>query len=64
MYTLGDDNPIIDEFLNRFMLSQQIQDLALQLGYIPIANVKLANANGSALTSGAAGSQSGGRKSQ
>jgi phosphate transport system substrate-binding protein len=45
MYTLGDDNPVIDEFLNRFMLSQQAQDLALELGYIPIANVKLASAN-------------------
>jgi phosphate transport system substrate-binding protein len=45
MYTLGDDDPVLDEFLNRFMLSQQAQDLALQRGYIPIANVKLANAN-------------------
>jgi phosphate transport system substrate-binding protein len=50
MYTLGDDNPVIDEFLNRFMLSQQAQGLALQLGYIPIANARLASARGSALT--------------
>jgi phosphate transport system substrate-binding protein len=55
MYTLGDDNPVIDEFLDRFMFSRQVQDLALQLGYIPIANVKLANTNGSALMARAAG---------
>jgi phosphate transport system substrate-binding protein len=48
MYTLGDDDPAIDEFLNRFMLSQQVQDLALQLGYIPIANARLASASGAA----------------
>jgi phosphate transport system substrate-binding protein len=53
MYTLGDDDPVLDEFLNRFMLSQQAQDLALQLGYIPIANVKLANANTDAPASAA-----------
>jgi phosphate transport system substrate-binding protein len=52
MYTLGDDDPVIDEFLNRFMLSQQAQGLALQLGYIPIANARLAS--GAALTARAA----------
>jgi phosphate transport system substrate-binding protein len=54
MYTLGDDDPVIDEFLNRFMLSQQAQGLALQLGYIPIANARLASATGAALTAQAA----------
>jgi phosphate transport system substrate-binding protein len=61
MYTLGDDDPVTDEFLNHFMLSQPIQDLALQLGYIPIANVKLANAGGSTLTAYTARSRSDGR---
>jgi phosphate transport system substrate-binding protein len=54
MYTLGDDDPVIDEFLNRFMLSPQAQGLALQLGYIPIANARLASASGAALTAQAA----------
>jgi phosphate transport system substrate-binding protein len=61
MYTLGDDDPVIDEFLNHFMLSQQIQDLALQLGYIPIANVKLAHASDAPLSALTMRSQSDGR---
>jgi phosphate transport system substrate-binding protein len=64
MYTLGDDDPVIDEFLNRFMLSPQVQALALQLGYIPIANVKLAQTDGSALSASATGSQWDGRTRQ
>jgi phosphate transport system substrate-binding protein len=56
MYTLGDDDPVIDEFLNRFMLSPQVQSLALQLGYIPIASVRLAQTDGSPLSASAAGS--------
>jgi phosphate transport system substrate-binding protein len=64
MYTLGDDDPVIDEFLNHFMLAPQAQALALQLGYIPIANVKLAKTDGPALTARAAGSQLDGRTYQ
>lgn len=40
MYTLGDDNPVISAFLE-FMLGSQVQQLAKNLSYIPIANMKL-----------------------
>lgn len=43
MYTLGDGNHPIDNFLN-FMLTYEVQHLAQQLGYIPIADMKLSNA--------------------
>lgn len=43
MYTLDDTNHPIVDFLN-FMLTDEVQHLAQQLGYIPIANMKLSNA--------------------
>jgi len=39
MYTLGEDNPIAAAFLS-FMLTPQIQRVALELKYIPIADIK------------------------
>lgn len=42
MYTLGDSNHPIEDFLN-FMLTDEVQHLAQQLGYIPIADMKLSN---------------------
>ena len=42
MYTLGDDNPLIEAFLT-FMTGSEVQQLAAQLGYIPIANAQLAS---------------------
>lgn len=40
MYTLGDGVHPIDDFLN-FMLTDEVQHLAQQLGYIPIADMKI-----------------------
>jgi phosphate transport system substrate-binding protein len=40
MYTMGDDDPVINAYLD-FMLTSQVQQLALGLNYIPIANMKL-----------------------
>lgn len=43
MYTLGDsEHPVVD-FLN-YMLTDEVQHLAQQLGYIPIADMKLSSA--------------------
>jgi phosphate transport system substrate-binding protein len=39
MYTLGEDNPIAAAFLS-FMLTPQVQQVALELKYIPIADIK------------------------
>ena len=41
MYTLGDNNSLATAFLD-FMLTTQIQQVAQEMGYIPIANMKLA----------------------
>ena len=40
MYTMGDDNPAINAYLD-FMLTPQVQQLAQKLSYIPIGNMKL-----------------------
>jgi phosphate transport system substrate-binding protein len=45
MYTIGDDTGAVGAFLD-FMLTPQIQRLAQQLGYIPIAQMKLAGTGG------------------
>lgn len=45
MYTPGDDTPLLSAFLD-FMLTSEIQQLAQQSGYIPIANMKLPGATG------------------
>lgn len=42
MYTLDDSNHPIEDFLN-FMLTDAVQRLAQQLGYIPIADMKLSS---------------------
>ena len=39
MYTLGEDNPLVAAFLS-FMLTPQVQRVALELKYIPIADIK------------------------
>ena len=39
MYTLGEGNPLVAAFLS-FMLTPQIQRVALELKYIPIAGIK------------------------
>jgi len=44
MYTLGQTEGAIDTFLN-FMLTPEIQRLATQLGYIPLAGTRLAGAS-------------------
>jgi phosphate transport system substrate-binding protein len=43
MYTLGQTEGPLDTFLN-FMLTSEIQQLASQMGYIPIAGAQLASA--------------------
>ena len=43
MYTLGDANPLIEAFLN-FMVGPEVQQLASQLSYIPIADAQIASA--------------------
>ncbi|MBE3557642.1 MAG: phosphate ABC transporter substrate-binding protein [Ktedonobacteraceae bacterium] len=40
MYTLGDDNALLNSFLD-FMLTPEVQQQAQKMGYIPIANMKL-----------------------
>jgi phosphate transport system substrate-binding protein len=45
MYTIGDDTGAVGAFLD-CMLTPQIQRLAQQLGYIPIAQMKLAGTGG------------------
>jgi phosphate transport system substrate-binding protein len=42
MYTLGDDKSLIEAFLN-FMVAPAAQQLASQLGYIPIADAQIAS---------------------
>jgi phosphate transport system substrate-binding protein len=42
MYTLGDANPLIEAFLT-FMVGPEVQQLASQLSYIPIADAQLAS---------------------
>ena len=42
MYTLGDDDALSEAFLT-FMTGSEVQQLAAQLGYIPIANARLAS---------------------
>ncbi len=44
MYTLGDDNTMVSSYLD-FMLTQLMQQKAQQLGYIPIAVMKLPTAH-------------------
>jgi len=50
MYTVGDTTPLVEAFLD-FMLSADAQQLAQQLGYIPIANMRLVPATSSGSTS-------------
>jgi phosphate transport system substrate-binding protein len=42
MYTLGDDDPLLNAFLT-FMTGAEVQQLAAQLGYIPIVAAQLAS---------------------
>jgi phosphate transport system substrate-binding protein len=43
MYTLGDGSPLASAFLD-YMTTQQIQAMAESMGYIPIFDLRLANA--------------------
>jgi phosphate transport system substrate-binding protein len=45
MYTMGDNNALLSSFLD-FMLTQEIQSLAQNMHYIPIANMNLSTADG------------------
>lgn len=46
MYTLGTSNAVADSFLD-FMLTPAVQQLAQQLGYIPIADMQIQSSLGS-----------------